>query len=255
LLQRVVEYLSFPWFLQINNELFSIVDRLIVQKQKQSNKRSALPIFLSRTLRSAFPDTMKSSINNTQQTNTSMSTVRRAATATATVLFLLASSNVPSCDAFALTTPSSRGGVLTTPSSTSTSLNDKKSSSSKKARASPGGFASKLQEMRASKFPYAGEVRPGQQSPQRQVLDSTITRPDYADTGVPVRGNKPMLPWIVEVKNAEQVEKMRASGKLARYILDLGGRQVKPGVTTDEIDKVVHDAVVAVRYVILCYVR
>jgi hypothetical protein len=97
------------------------------------------------------------------------------------------------CDAFALTPSSSRGGVLTTPSSTSTSLNDKKSSSSKKTRASPGGFASKLQEMRASKFPYAGEVRPGQQSPQRQVLDSTITRPDYADTGVPVRGNKPML--------------------------------------------------------------
>jgi methionine aminopeptidase len=57
------------------------------------------------------------------------------------------------------------------------------------------------------------------------------------------------LPWIVEVKTAEKVEKMRASGKLARTILDLGGRAVKPGVTTDEIDKVVHDAIIAVRYI------
>jgi hypothetical protein len=186
------------------------------------------------------------STNTTTQIN-SMSTVIRAATATATVLFLLASSNVPSCDAFALTTPSSssvRGGSVV--------LDMDKSSSKKKRTASPAGFASKLQEMQASKFPYAGEVRPGQQSPQRQVLDSTISRPDYADTGVPVRGNKPMLPWIVEVKNAEQIEKMRASGKLARYILDLGGAQVKPGVTTDEIDKVVHDAVVAVRKQLYC---
>jgi hypothetical protein len=172
-----------------------------------------------------------------------------AATATATVLFLLASSNVPSCDAFALAPTLHSRVTLTAPSAL---YMDKKSSSSsggkKKRAASPAGFAGKLQELRSSKFPYAGDVRPGQQTPQHQVLDEKIVRPDYADTGTPSTTSKPLLPWIVEVKNAEKIEKMRASGKLARYILDLGGRQVKPGVTTDEIDKVVFDAIVAVRY-------
>jgi hypothetical protein len=181
--------------------------------------------------------------------STSSSSVIRAATATATVcLLLLASSNVPSCDAFALAP-----GTLTTasPSSTSTTLYmDKKTGggSPKKKRASaPSGFAGKLQELRSSKFPYAGDVRPGTQTPQHQVLDEKIVRPDYADTGIPKSTSKPLLPWIVEVKSDAQIAKMRASGKLARYILDLGGRQVKPGVTTDEIDKVVFDAIVAVR--------
>jgi hypothetical protein len=190
----------------------------------------------------------------TTSSSSSSSTVIRAATATATVLFLLASS----CDAFALA-PSSRGTFTAPSSSTSSSvlnMNKKGSSGSasgsagkKKRVATPSGFAGALKDLRSSKFPYAGEVRPGQQSPQHQVLDETIARPDYADTGIPDRTSKPLLPWIVEVKTAEKVEKMRASGKLARYILDLGGRQVKPGVTTDQIDKVVHDAIIAVRIV------
>jgi methionyl aminopeptidase len=125
--------------------------------------------------------------------------------------------------------------------------NKKSSSSSKNKRTAPSGFAGKLRDVRTIKFPYAGDVRPGQQSPQHQVLDATITKPDYADTGIPSRASKPLLPWIVEVKTAEQVLKMRASGKLGREILDLAGRQVKVGVTTDQIDKVVHDAILAVR--------
>ena len=186
--------------------------------------------------------------------STSSSTVIRAATATATVLFLLASSNVPSCDAFALAPSSNRGGTLTltAPSTSNSALYmDKKTgggSPKKKRAAAPSGFAGKLQELRSSKFPYAGDVRPGTQTPQHQVLDEKIARPDYADSGIPSSSSKPLLPWIVEVKSEEKIEKMRASGKLARYILDLGGRQVKPGVTTDEIDKVVFDAIVAVRY-------
>eukprot|EP00536_Pseudo-nitzschia_multiseries_P015756 jgi/Psemu1/299092/fgenesh1_pm.946_\ len=38
---------------------------------------------------------------------------------------------------------------------------------------------------------------------------------------------------------------MRASGKLAREILDLAGRHVAPGITTDAIDAIVHEAVLA----------
>lgn len=35
---------------------------------------------------------------------------------------------------------------------------------------------------------------------------------------------------------------MRKVCRLAREVLDIAAREVKPGVTTDHIDKVVHDA-------------
>jgi methionyl aminopeptidase len=70
-----------------------------------------------------------------------------------------------------------------------------------------------------------------------------ITFPDYALDGQPK--NRPALfPWVIEVKKAEEVEKMRKSGLCAREVLDLAGRAVKPGITTDEIDRIVHEATI-----------
>ena len=51
-----------------------------------------------------------------------------------------------------------------------------------------------------------------------------------------------MLPWVIEVKTAEEIEKMRAAGRVAREVLDTAGREVRPGMTTDEIDNIVHAA-------------
>jgi methionyl aminopeptidase len=131
------------------------------------------------------------------------------------------------------------------------------SSSSKKKPAAGFAFAGALRELKANKFPYAGNVRPGKQTPQRVVISSSngiASRPDYADSGTPSRVSKPLLPWIVQVKTPEEITKMRASGILARQILDLAGRQVKPGVTTDEIDRVVHQAIIEVRVVVVVVV-
>ena len=43
---------------------------------------------------------------------------------------------------------------------------------------------------------------------------------------------------------------MRKVCRLAREVLDIAAREMKPGVTTDHIDKVVHEACIArnVRY-------
>ena len=46
---------------------------------------------------------------------------------------------------------------------------------------------------------------------------------------------------MIEVKTAEEIEKMRAAGKVAREVLDAAGKMVRPGVTTDEIDNLVHE--------------
>ena len=131
----------------------------------------------------------------------------------------------------------------------------KKNSSSSSGQGFGGGSSTASKEI--SKFPYAGSVVPGVQSPQRRIIvdksikdDSIqILQPDYAESGTPSSANnlKLALPWMIEVKSAEQIENMRKSGKLAREILDLAGRSVKPGVTTDEIDTIVHEAVLAVR--------
>jgi methionyl aminopeptidase len=50
-----------------------------------------------------------------------------------------------------------------------------------------------------------------------------------------------MLPWIIEVKTPEEIEKMRAAGRVAREVLDIAGRAVQVGVSTDEIDALVHE--------------
>lgn len=125
--------------------------------------------------------------------------------------------------------------------STSFFMNKKKG---KKPASSKGmGFGSAGPSK--STFPYAGRVRPGKQSPQRVVVDKSIKIPDYAGDGIPKAKASALLPWIVEVKSPAEIEKMRAAGKLAREVLDLAGRAVKVGVTTDEIDTIVHDFVVS----------
>jgi len=46
------------------------------------------------------------------------------------------------------------------------------------------------------------------------------------------------------VKTPEQIEGMRKVCKIAREVLDLAGAAAKVGVTTDEIDRIVHEATV-----------
>lgn len=78
-------------------------------------------------------------------------------------------------------------------------------------------------------------LRPGSISPVRTVPPE-IPRPDYAATGQPVRWAEP------RVKSPDVVERMRRACHAAAEVLELGAAAVAPGVTTDEIDAVVHQA-------------
>ncbi|KAI0256669.1 methionine aminopeptidase [Lactifluus subvellereus] len=75
------------------------------------------------------------------------------------------------------------------------------------------------------------------------VVPDRITRPDYAEDGIPVsesrRAGQP--PRIL---SPEEQEKMRTVCRLAREVLDIAASHIRPGVTTDEIDAVVHQACV-----------
>lgn len=123
-------------------------------------------------------------------------------------------------------------------------MNRKKKSTNtkkKKSRANkPQGFAGALRELQNNSFKYAGSITPGKQSKQKIVVDESISIPDYAIDGMP-KNKGLQLPWIIEVKTPAEIECMRESGRVAREVLDIAGRAVEAGITTDEIDNIVHE--------------
>ncbi len=51
----------------------------------------------------------------------------------------------------------------------------------------------------------------------------------------------------VTIKTPEQIEKMRVAGRLAAEVLEMIAPHVKPGVTTEELDRICHDYIVDVQ--------
>src|SRR5215468_85421 len=77
-------------------------------------------------------------------------------------------------------------------------------------------------------------LMPGRVGPWRQVPPG-IARPEYV-------GKKGPRPYHgSHVQRPETIEKMRVAGRLAAQAVVLAGEHCKPGVTTDEIDRVVHE--------------
>jgi len=111
-----------------------------------------------------------------------------------------------------------------------TKLNNKKKKVIKKKRGTGGGgFAGALKDLQMKSFRYSGTIKPGVQTPQKVVAEGdVITLPDYAGDGIPKNVPR-LLPWVIEVKKPDEIEKMRAAGKVAREVLDAAGRIVKPG--------------------------
>ncbi|MCP3849246.1 MAG: type I methionyl aminopeptidase [Gammaproteobacteria bacterium] len=48
----------------------------------------------------------------------------------------------------------------------------------------------------------------------------------------------------ITIKNPEEIEKMRIAGRLAAEVLEMIEPHVKPGITTNELDKICHDYIV-----------
>jgi methionyl aminopeptidase len=83
-------------------------------------------------------------------------------------------------------------------------------------------------------MPVRTPLKPGVQSPRRPV-PSSIPRPEYVDKPAPAKNTDP---WV---QPDEVVEAMRVAGRIAAQALQEGGKAVKPGATTDDIDAVVHE--------------
>lgn len=76
----------------------------------------------------------------------------------------------------------------------------------------------------------AGTVSP------RLPVPEEIPRPEYVATGIPAVEEGPF------VAPADVIARMRVACRAAAEVLDQAGKLVEPGVTTDEIDRFVHQA-------------
>jgi methionyl aminopeptidase len=83
-------------------------------------------------------------------------------------------------------------------------------------------------------MPVRTPLQPGKLSPRRSV-PATIARPEYVDKSTPERDTSD------GVRTPEVIEAMRVASRIAAQALAEGGKAVRPGVTTDEVDAVVHE--------------
>ena len=92
-------------------------------------------------------------------------------------------------------------------------------------------------------YVFTGKLRPAEQSSKRIVPDH-IRRPDYADhtEGYPISEQKLKGNTYVKQLDDEEIENLRVACKLGREVLDEAFNAVAVGVTTDEIDRIVHEA-------------
>lgn len=89
--------------------------------------------------------------------------------------------------------------------------------------------------------------------PRRLVFhdDTAPARPNFAHAKVPAQIERPEYvgkkrPKIDEsdIKTPETIERMRVADRIAAQALEEVGRHVRPGVTTDELDRIGHDFLV-----------
>ncbi|KAF7248386.1 Methionine aminopeptidase 1D, mitochondrial, partial [Varanus komodoensis] len=90
---------------------------------------------------------------------------------------------------------------------------------------------------RQSNAPYS-IVRPAMVSAAHPV-PKHIKKPDYVTTGI-----VPDWEDYIEIKNEDQIQGLRQACQLARHVLLLAGKSLKVGMTTEEIDCMVHHEII-----------
>lgn len=96
-------------------------------------------------------------------------------------------------------------------------------------------------------YDFSGTLRPALLSPKR-VLPKSIRRPDYANEpgGVSYSEQRDRATnnaiRIYGSKELDCENGLRHACAMGREVLDVAGKALRPGVTTDEIDRIVHEA-------------
>lgn len=96
-------------------------------------------------------------------------------------------------------------------------------------------------DVRFAGYLFTGHLRPFLKTPMRQV-PASIARPDYSETGLPISEQKAKGSHDIVSLDDEEIESMRTTCKLAREVLEEAANAVRVGITTDEVDRIVHEA-------------
>lgn len=93
------------------------------------------------------------------------------------------------------------------------------------------------QSLGAKRAPL-GTLKPGKISPRRAV-PAHIDRPEY------MYHSGPEVVTAGDIKSPETIEKIRVAGRIAAQALQVVGEAVRPGVTTDELDRIGHEFIIS----------
>ena len=83
-----------------------------------------------------------------------------------------------------------------------------------------------------------GNLKPGKISPRRPV-PAHSDRPEY------MYHSGPEVITASDIKTPETIEKIRKAGQIAAQALQAVGEAIRPGVTTDELDRIGHDFIIS----------
>ncbi|PXF47446.1 Methionine aminopeptidase 1 [Gracilariopsis chorda] len=114
-----------------------------------------------------------------------------------------------------------------------------------KGSALPRGMDPSAKRRRAAfdRFNYTGDLRVADLVLPMRTVPASIPHPDYAVDGVPTaeeRFNRTSTKFVT--LDEQGIAAMRKVCRLAREVLDMAVRAAKVGVTTEQIDHIVHQA-------------
>ncbi|KAH9522909.1 Methionine aminopeptidase 1 [Dermatophagoides farinae] len=93
-------------------------------------------------------------------------------------------------------------------------------------------------------FSFTGPLRPMYPLSPKRTVPEHIMRPDYADHPLGESACEQSVKGSTQIRvlDDEEIEGMRLACKLAREVLDVAYEAADVGITTDEIDRLVHEA-------------
>ena len=75
-------------------------------------------------------------------------------------------------------------------------------------------------------------------------MPDKIKKPDYASSGQPNMAKQALVDKVIPIVPPDDIEVLRETCRLGRKALDIGHKAVAPGVTTEEIDRLVHEFII-----------
>lgn len=91
-------------------------------------------------------------------------------------------------------------------------------------------------------FPFSGQLRPVYPLSDYRPVPKSIPHPVWWEDGNPKYNRTLANRNKIEILDAKGIATMRKVCRLAREVLDIAAAAAKPGVTTDDIDDIVHKA-------------